>query len=72
MNNTNRVFVTVHGGYVRNVDIPTIVDGTHTVVDFDDAEIDAADVWARLDPVDRAYTRENCPDLCATYFAEFV
>jgi len=70
MNNTNRVFVTVSGGYVTNVDIPSTVDGTHTIVDFDDAENDAAGVWARFDEADRAHVRENCNE-CSLYFGEF-
>jgi len=70
MNNTNRVFVTVSGGYVRNVDIPKFVDGTHTIVDLDDAENDAIGVWARFDEMDRAHVRENCHE-CSLYFGEF-
>ena len=72
MNKTSRVFVVVQGGHVTNVDIPRIVDGTHTVLDFDNAEIEPEKEWAAYDEVDRAYLRENCPELCSTYFAEFV
>ncbi len=71
MNNTNRVFVTVEGGYVTNVDIPSTVDGTRTAVDLDDAENDAAGVWARFDDADRAHVRENCSE-CSLYFGKFV
>jgi len=70
MNRTNRVFVTVRGGYVTNVDVPSTVDGTHTVVDFDGAENDAEDVWAAFDELDRAYVREDCQELYSLYFGE--
>ena len=72
MNTTSRVFVVVQGGHVTNVDVPKVVDGTHTVIDFDEAETDADRVWAAFDELDRAYIRENYPELCSTYFAEFV
>jgi hypothetical protein len=75
MNTTSRVFVVVRGGHVINVDIPRIVDGTHTVVDFDQAEGDREDaerVRTAFDDLDRAYVRENCPELCNLYFGEFV
>lgn len=70
MNNSGRVFVVVHGGIVRNVDVPAWVDGTHTVVDFDEAEVDAAAVWGALDAVDREYVQRECANLYATFFAE--
>lgn len=72
MNTTSRVFVVVEGGHVTNVDVPRIVDGTHTVIDCDAAEDDAEKVWAAFDDLDRAYLRENYPDLCSLYFGEFV
>jgi hypothetical protein len=45
------------------------------VVDFDQAEGDREDaerVWTAFDDLDRAYVRENCPELCNLYFGEFV
>jgi len=71
-NNTSRIFVVVEGGHVTNVDIPRIVDGTHTVVDFDEAELDAEAVWGAFDGADRAYIMENYADLCKLYFGECV
>jgi hypothetical protein len=72
MNVSSRIFVVVEGGHVTNVDIPRIVDGTHTVVDFDEAETDAERTWAAFDETDRAYVLKNYPDLCQLYFGEFA
>jgi len=71
MNATSRVFIVVEGGRVTNVDIPRIVDGTHTVVDFDAAEMDAQATWAAFDEIDRAWILANYPDLSGLYFGEF-
>ncbi|MHB8501424.1 MAG: hypothetical protein ACYDCG_19840 [Candidatus Acidiferrales bacterium] len=70
MNTTNRVFVVVEAGIVVNVDVPAVVDGTHTVIDFDLAETDAEGTWAAFDELDRAYLLENYLALCAVYFGE--
>jgi hypothetical protein len=59
------------GGYVINVEVPSIVDGTHTVVDFDAAETDAESVWLAFDALDRAWILANHPDLFSLYFGEF-
>jgi hypothetical protein len=72
MRATNRVFVVVAGGHVTNVDVPGIVDGTHSVIDFDLAEEDAGREWATYDDLDRAYIRENYPEECSLYFGECV
>jgi hypothetical protein len=74
MNASSRIFIVVEGGHVTNVDIPRIVDGTHTVLDFDDAEDEdkARSIWDSLDAVDRAYALEHYPELCESYFGEFA
>lgn len=67
-NHTGRVFVVIRGGKLANIDIPAYVDGTHTVIDCDDAENDPAAVWGTFDPVDQAYVRTACADLVAMYW----
>lgn len=65
---TGRVFVVVRGGIVEKVHVPAWVDGSFTVIDFDDAENDANGVWERLDDVDQAWVRRELQELFELYF----
>ena len=66
-----RVYVSVSGGVVDDVIVPTQTDGTWTVIDWDNIESDPAREWGQFDEEDRAYVKANHPDDYAKYFAAF-
>jgi len=46
---TKRVFVSVSGGVVGDVFVPTATDGTYTVIDWESIEHEPEKTWHRLD-----------------------
>lgn len=66
-----RVYIDVSGGVVQYVDVPTEVNGTWTVIDWDNIENAPKENWQHFDEEDRAYVREKYPDDFQKYFAEF-
>lgn len=69
---TKRVYVEVSGGIVHRVDVPTVTDGTHTVIDWDNIEADPAREWGQFDAEDRAYLQANYPEDFEKYFGAWV
>jgi len=64
------VFISVSGGVVDEVIVPTQTDGTWTVIDWDNIESDPARAWGQFDEEDKKYVRENYPDDYAKYFSQ--
>ena len=67
---SRRVFVSVSGGVVQEVIVPTQTDGSWTVIDWDNIESDPAGEWSQFDEEDKKYVRENYPDDFAKYFSQ--
>jgi hypothetical protein len=68
---SRRVYVSVSGGVVDEVIVPTQTDGTWTVIDWDNIESDPAREWDQFDEEDRAYVKAHHPDDYAKHFAAF-
>jgi hypothetical protein len=68
---SKRVFVCVSGGVVQEVLVPSVTDGTWTVIDWDNIESDPMKEWVQFDLEDVQYIRKNYPDDWAKYFAQF-
>ena len=64
---SRRVFISVSGGVVQEVIVPTQTDGSWTVIDWDNIESDPAREWVQFDEEDKKYVRENYPDDYAKY-----
>ena len=67
---SRRVFISVSGGVVQEVIVPTQTDGSWTVIDWDNIESDPAREWGQFDEEDRKYVRENYPDDYTKYFSQ--
>jgi hypothetical protein len=52
---SRRVFISVSGGVVQEVIVPTQTDGTWTVIDWDNIESDPAREWVQFDQEDNAF-----------------
>ena len=68
---TQRVYVSVSGGVVDEVDVPRHTDGTYKVIDWDSIEQDPGHAWNRFDEADRAYIREHYPEDFGKFFGKF-
>ena len=68
---SHRVWVSVSGGVVNEVIVPTQTDGTWTVIDWHNIESDPAREWGQFDVEDRSYIKANYPDDYAKFFAQF-
>lgn len=68
---SRRVYVSVSGGVVDEVIVPTQTDGTWTVIDWDNIEADSAREWSRFDAEDRDYIKVTNPEAYERYFLEF-
>jgi hypothetical protein len=49
------VFISVSGGVVQEVIVPTQTDGTWTVIDWDNIESDPAREWVQFDQEDNPF-----------------
>jgi hypothetical protein len=67
---SRRVFISVSGGVVDEVIVPTQTDGTWTVIDWDNIESDPVREWRQFDEEDKKYVSENYPDDYAKYFSQ--
>jgi hypothetical protein len=56
---SRRVYVSVSGGVVDEVIVPTETDGTWTVIDWDNIESDPEREWQQFDEEERAYIKMN-------------
>ena len=54
-----RVFISVSGGVVQEVIVPTQTDGTWTVIDWDNIESDPAREWGQFDVQAQKYIKDN-------------
>ncbi len=67
---SRRVYISVSGGVVQEVIVPTKTDGSWTVIDWDNIESDPAREWGQFDEEDKKYVRENYPNDYAKYFSQ--